>query len=275
MFDTTSQKSHTMMTGSHASLSSTPNRIATLRKWTVKVGHGVEYHHNNTLLVRDVSSGKTALELDTAVAEPIAWSPDGVFLAAGERRGLVAGAKCGSTSVGIWDVRTGKHVGRVIGHIDVVTHVAVTSDLRLVTLSRDGTVRMTDAATGKTQARLEVAVHNPRMLTVSATGKTIVSLWGNTVNIWVPDASHLTSYDLKTTRATEGWPLCMSSNCRWMACRTEDGFDIVELSSGAVVWEERQGGAPVTAAAFSANSDALLIGRMNGALEVWDVVCDN
>jgi WD40 repeat protein len=164
-----------------------------------------------------------------------------------------------------------------MSHIDKVTHAAFMPDQKLVTLSRDGTVRITDPRTSKTVAKLEIegtGSTNPRLLAVSPNGRTIVSLWGTTVHIWLPQANHLTSYNLTSTRTTEGWPLSISPDARWMLSRTETGFDIVDVASGRIAWEVHEDGGVgdmVTAASFSADTTVLILGRMNGSVEVWDL----
>ena len=55
-----------------------------------------------------------------------------------------------------------------------------------------------------------------------------------------------------------------------MACRTEAGFDVMELASGDVVCEKASE-ALVTAGAFSVNGETLLVGRIDGMLEVWAI----
>lgn len=231
-------------------------------------GQGAGHHHGGgTITVRDFATGKAAVELKEATSGPVVWSRDGGALAAGE----------GRNRVGVWDVRSGARLGRVVGHVDEVTHAAFTPDRMLVTLSRDGTVRLTDPRTARTLSKLETGgAHRPRALAVSPDGRSVVSLWGTTVHIWLPQAGHLTSYDLRATRRAEGWPLAVSPDGRWMACRTEEGFDVVDVASGRVAWERIEGedlhaSGMATAAAFSTDGRVLLLGRMNGAVEVWDV----
>ncbi|KAG8416352.1 hypothetical protein J3458_006944 [Metarhizium acridum] len=269
-FDLFSRKGYTKVTGSHAALApagAAKNRVATIRNWTVQVGQGVEYPYASTVLVRDFSTGKTIVELNGAVSEPVVWSRDGITVAAGECNGRM----------GVWDGRTGARVGSVVSHIDKITHAAFTPDHKLVTLSRDGTVRVTDPRTAKTITKLEIEGRgstNPRLLAVCPNGRTIVSLWGTMVHVWLPQANHLTSYNLNATRTTEGWPLCISPDLRWMANRTENGFDVVDVASGLIAWEDRENdgvASIVTAAAFSADTKVLLLGRMNGTVEAWDL----
>lgn len=270
VFDLSSQKGYTKVTGSQAALApagAAKNRVATIRDWTVQVGQGVEYHHGSTVLVRDLCTGKMIVELKGAVSGPVVWSRDGIAIAAGE----------GNGRMGVWDARTGARLGRVVSHIDKITHAAFTPDHKLVTLSRDGTVRVTDPRTAKTITKLEIEGRgstNPRQLAVCPNGRTIVSLWGTMVHIWLPQTNYLTSYNLNATRATEGWPLCISPDLRWMVNRTENGFDVVDVASGLIAWEVRENdsvGSMVTAAAFSADTKVLLLGRMNGTVEAWDL----
>ncbi|RFU79130.1 hypothetical protein TARUN_3079, partial [Trichoderma arundinaceum] len=216
-----------------------------------------------TLIVRDFATGKTIVELKEASA-PIAWSPGGRAIAAAEPR----------HRIGVWDARSGTRLGRVPGHIDAVTHVAFTPASDLVSLSRDGTLRVTNPGTSKTLYKLEIESPgnpNPRALAVSPDGSTIVSVWGTSVYVWIPQHGHLTSYRLASTRTREGWPLCISPDCRYIASWTEDGFDIMDVASGSVICTQ-DGGALVTSADFSADGTMLLVGRINGDVEVWDIV---
>ncbi|KAL6866988.1 YVTN repeat-like/Quino protein amine dehydrogenase [Trichoderma novae-zelandiae] len=218
---------------------------------------------NQTLTVRDFASAKAVLELKE-VSAPIAWSPDGRTIAAAEPR---------QHRIGTWDVRTGTRTGRVPGHIDAVTHAAFAPDATLVTLSRDGTARVTDPGTGRTLYKLEVdhAPRIPRALGVSPDGATVVSVWGTSVHVWMPRHGRLTSYGLSSTRPCEGWPLCVSPDCRYIASWTEEGFDVMDAASGSVVCA-RSGGPLVTSADFSVDGRVLVVGRINGDVEVWDVV---
>lgn len=271
--------------GSLAAFSPLGDLCAARRDWTVQLGSGgVEFHHSSTVLVRDVASGKTVIEIKEAQGSLLCWSQDGRLIAAGEEHsGSCSGGNL--DRVGVWDAKTGRRVGRVMSHIDTVTHAVFApasllsstpnGDGRgsLVTLSRDGTLRITDPATSRTLSRLEIDSHNPRLLAVSS--RCVASIWGARMYIWYPAANDLTSYHLNAARgdAVEGWPLCISPDCRYLACRTEDGFDVMELGSGTVLCREVCSAA-VTTGAFSPDSRLLLLGRMDGVLEFWDLADD-
>ncbi|KAH7162270.1 hypothetical protein B0J13DRAFT_4794 [Dactylonectria estremocensis] len=267
VFDLNSQRGYCKTSGSDATFDPQGNRIATVRDWTVQLAGGVEYHHNTTVLLRDATTGKTGRtngELKQASGSPVAWNSDGKLLAAAE----------GQDRMGIWDTRTGVRVGRVMSHIDTITHAVFMPDNSLVTVSRDGTLRITNVATAKTLRRLEMGNEssaNPRGLSVSPDGRRIVSIWGSTVHVWLPRTNDLTSYGLNSVRCNEGWPLCISADCRLVACRTEDGFDVMDVDSGEVVLA-RDDDVAVTAAVFAVDGKTLVLGKMDGHVEVWDVL---
>ncbi|KAI5465431.1 WD40-repeat-containing domain protein [Mariannaea sp. PMI_226] len=262
VFDVKTQRGYSKTSGSQAVFSPQGNSIATVRDWTVQLTGGVDIHHSSSILIRDATTGKTSSELKAVTGETIAWSKDGRVLAVGEER----------NRVGVWDTRTSKRIGRVMSHFDTITHAAFMPDNSLVTASRDGTLRITNPATAKTLRRLEIEGSSiPRALAISLGGHRIVSIWGTTVHVWMPYSNDLTSYNLNSVRAKEGWPLCISPDGRYLVCRTEDGFDIMSMASGEVVFE-RDSDTFVTAGEFSLDGNILILGKMDGTVDVWDVI---
>ncbi|KEY65900.1 hypothetical protein S7711_07932 [Stachybotrys chartarum IBT 7711] len=268
VFDIESQRGHSKTAGETAAFSPKGDRIACLRDWTTQVGGGVEQRYASTVLIRDAVSGKTVVELKGATSWPLAWSRDGRYLAAGE-----AGNGFASGRMSVWDTRTGTRTGRIVSHLDTITHAVFTPDNNLVTQSLDGTVRLSNPTTSKTLRRLEVESvrrPHPRALAVSADGSRIASVWASTVQLWLPQADYIVSYATNAVRRTEGWPLCVSPDGQRVACWTEDGFDLMDVGTGAVLCEQKTD-MLVTAGAFSTDGKVLLLGRMDGMLEVWDV----
>lgn len=268
VFGISSQRGYAKAAGSYAVLAPlagvSSGRLASFCRGTVPLGRAAEHRRGSSVVVRDLVTGRTTLEIKHATAGPLAWSRQGTALAAGEAR----------NRVGVWDARSGLRTGRVVGHIDEVINAAFTPDSELVTTSRDGTVRITDPRTSRTLSKLEVDAGstNPRALAVSPDGGSIVSLWGTTLHIWLPRTGQLTSWGLHAARGSEGWPLCISPDCRWMACRTEKGFDVVEVATGCIVWEGGcESAAMFTAGAFSFDSRVLVLGTVDGFVEIWDV----
>ncbi|KAF4950134.1 hypothetical protein FGADI_8403 [Fusarium gaditjirri] len=261
VFDIKTQSGYSKTSGSHAVFSPNGSKLATIRDWAVQFAGGFDFHHSSTVFLRDYVSGKTACELKEAKGEPIAWSRDGRLIAVGEAR----------NRIGVWDVKNGVRIGKVLSHIDAVTHASFLPDQSLVTISRDGTLRITNTKTCKTIRRLEIdSSNNPRALAVSPDGRRIVSVWGTNVHIWIPSANDLTSYNLNAVRSSEGWPISISPDCRYMLCRTEDGFDIMDVATGTIVYDEATE-EMIMSGAFDENAKVLVLGRMDGVVEVRDV----
>lgn len=234
-------------------------RLATLQSANSKLGSTSVHDHTFNLLIRDAAKAKAQLKIRNLASGPVAWSADGI---------LVAAVESYRDRVGVWDSRTGVRVGRVVSHIDSVTHIAFTTNNNVVTLSRDGSVRITEPQSSRTIAKLEVESNNPRLLSVAANGSRIVSVWGSTVHVWAPAANQITSYPLSSVRQTEGWPLAVTQDARYMALWTETGFDVAEVVTGHTVFS-KDGGSLVTAGKFDGN--LLMLGRMDGTTEIWEM----
>lgn len=263
MFHLSSGRSISKIEGDRAFYSPSGTRIATLHEAATRFGAGTGHTHQCNIVIRAVDNGKAQLEIRGVNDGPLVWSPDGSLIAATED----------ANRVGIWDTRVGLRVGRVVTHIDTVTHIAFTQSNNVVTLSRDGTLRVTDPQTSRTLQRLEIegqAASNPRFLAVSPNGNTILSVWGTMVQVWSPQTNHITAYSLSAVRSTEGWPLAATPDARFLALWTETGFDIIDVMTGATVFENN-GGALVTSGSFGENGSVLMLGRMDGTVETYNV----
>ncbi|OBR07244.1 Ribosome assembly protein 4 [Colletotrichum higginsianum IMI 349063] len=202
---------------------------------------------------------------------PYAFSPDGRLLAirgVRDRVEVVTSAKGQGYSV-------------LRGHTDEVTHAEFTADAaRLVTMSRDGTLRVSSVETGRNVAKIEMEHwRNPLMLGVSPTG-VVASIWGRTVTIWDYETGAVSSYNLETAKGSEGIPLAVSSDLRWAAYRSDEGADVTDLASGKVVYSARLESGFAVSAAFSAGGRYLVVGRClnghharsdSGILNMWEI----
>ena len=235
--------------------------MATLKDWTVQLGGGVEFHHTSTVLLRSIRTGKSTVEIKGARSAPLAFSPCGQYLAA-----------CSSPErLSVFSISTGAKLGMVTGHIDEITHAAFMADGSVVTCAKDGVLRVTDWRRGKTLYRLETDSTNPRLLCVPANNNTIITIWGRSVYVWSPSTSNISISSLSALRSVEGWPLAFSADGRYLACRTEDGFDIMDVSSGSLVAETRSESGMVTSAAWSGDGLLLMVGYLEGRVELWRV----
>lgn len=145
----------------------------------------------------------------------------------------------------------------------------------IISLSKDGTGRLTSVKNGATKGKFEVSGrHNPTMLQVAPDSKLVASVWGYDVMLWHPGTGQSTTYSLNTVRRNEGWPLCISQDCRFLACRTERGFDILELMTGRYLGEtvEVQRASCITSGAFNSDGTMIAIGTYTGFVQLFKVM---
>lgn len=161
-------------------------------------------------------------------------------------------------------------------HLDEVTHLQFMPNGReVMSLSKDGTGRLTSLKNGASKGKFEVHGRpNPKILQVAPDGKLVASVWGYEVMLWSPSTGQSTTYSLTTVRRNEGWPLCISPDCRYLACRTESGFDIMELMTGRFLGEttEVQRASWITSAAFNNNGTMIAIGTYTGSVQLYKVM---
>ncbi|KAL2156955.1 hypothetical protein VTH06DRAFT_1615, partial [Thermothelomyces fergusii] len=69
-----------------------------------------------------------------------------------------------------------------------------------------------------------------------------------------------------------GWPLAVSPDCRYLACRNEDGFDVMDVQTGKFRGAFACAGPPITAAAFTSDGSKIAVGDYHGTLQIFDVV---
>ncbi|KAK0665746.1 WD40-repeat-containing domain protein [Cercophora samala] len=157
----------------------------------------------------------------------------------------------------------------VIKHTEEVTGMGFLPEgAGLVTAGRDGYVRVTDLHSGRTLKRIEIGARAAcSILQVSGDGKMVVTVWGRDVVLWYLETGRVHNYNLNVVRQAEGWPLAVSKDCRYLACRTEDGFDVSDVASGAFRGDFATLGSVITAAAFSNDCTKIAVGDFDGPQE--------
>ncbi|EFQ32390.1 ribosome assembly protein 4 [Colletotrichum graminicola M1.001] len=221
--------------------------------------------------VNDSSPGARRFMLQWHGIRPYSFSPDGQLLA-------IKGVR---NRVEIVTSARGQGYSVLRSHTDEVTHAEFTVDgARLVTMSRDGTLRVSSVESGRNIAKIEMEHwRNPLQLAVSPTG-VIATIWGRAVTIWDYETGAMNSYNLEIARGSEGVPLAISPDLRWVAYRSDDGADVTDLATGKVVYSARLESGFAVSAAFSGNGKYLVVGRcMNGhhgrtdsgILNVWEI----
>ena len=145
----------------------------------------------NTFELRATLTGFTG---DT---KALAFSPDGKMLATGASRSseirragrFVKEEKVMEiidSTIRLWDVATGKHMGTLSGHSGWISDLTYSPDgTTLVSASTDGTIRLWDAVTLQHKITLKGHTLNVVLVMFSSNSKRIVS-WGNdaTARLW-------------------------------------------------------------------------------------------
>jgi WD40 repeat protein len=142
----------------------------------------------------------------------VAFSPDGLQLARPTRDGLVH----------IYHVHSGRHLGRLKGHTDVVWDVAYSpSDPLVATASSDGTVGLWRSDSQELIKRLQGHSRSVGSVAFSPTGQLLASAGADgAVRVWTKDGQpHLEA------RGSWGWirGVAFSSNGEQLATACDDG----------------------------------------------------
>ncbi|KAK4125167.1 YVTN repeat-like/Quino protein amine dehydrogenase [Parathielavia appendiculata] len=226
---------------------------------------------------RDAGKNQRLLKQDhVPIRAPVAWSPDGTVL---------VGVSIREPSRMLVVRMQGRYkgmeatVGRVLmGHGEEVTQLAFLppweGDGRaLVSAGTDGYVRVTSVESGRTLKKIEIGMRaRASILRVSPDGKLVVTVWGREVVLWYLDSGRVHHYNMNALRQSEGWPLCVSPDCRYLACRTEEGFDVSDVATGKFRGEYAWTGNPITSAAFNGEGTRLAVGDYRGVVQMFDIV---
>ncbi|KAK4222822.1 WD40-repeat-containing domain protein [Podospora fimiseda] len=209
---------------------------------------------------------------DLPLRAPICFSPDGNMLGGVSTRDNSRIVLCNVRKESC-SVRT-----MVLKHTEEVTKVKFMGDgLKLVSAGRDGYVRITSLESGRTLNRVEIAGRPGGCNILEVAGDRVVSVWGRDVVIWDLNGGQerVHSYNLNSVRGNgvnEGWPLAVSPDCRYIVCRTEEGFDVSDVETGRFRGDFCTAGSVVTCAAFTRDGKKIAIGNYDGQLQVYDVV---
>lgn len=168
-------------------------------------------------------------------------------------------------------------------HIDTVAHALFTPDSHaLVTMSVDGTLRLTDSVNLESLAKLDTGATKKALhLGVCPDSNLVVAIYGDTVYRWNHPTGAFESYTLSARRGREGVPIALSPDCRFLACRVDDGVDITDVHKGTILFTIRFQSGFVTSAAFSNDGKYLAIAKATtwvgmrvtkSTLDLWEML---
>jgi WD40 repeat protein len=211
----------------------------------------------------DPATGKAlrTLRASSGRAHAVAFSPDGIFLAAGDQ------------DIFVWDTTTWQQPRRLRSHTDTLRALAFSPDGKLASASQDGTVKVWEARSVKElltlsghQADVHSVAWNP------ADGRMLASVADDgTLRTW--DA--LTGKELTRleTGQTRLFGVAWSPDGTALACATNQGtVKVWEAGTGKEVHTlthspDRE---HVYAVAFSPDNKTLISVGYDGEVQLWD-----
>lgn len=243
----------------------------------------------------DLNRRERRFKQDVAIRAPLAYSPDGELLAGVSVRDptRVMVMKVPPPENKYPYAMIPKLMRIVMSHLDEVTKVAFLpagsngagagagagaagGARALVSAGKDGQVRVTDVDSGRTLKKIEVPVVGARfpvsILQVSPDGTLVVTVWGRDVVLWYLDSGRVHTYNLDAVRVHEGWPMAVSPDCRYLMCRNEEGFDVMEVQTGKFRGGFAVSGQPITSATFDSTGTRLATGDYSGGLQIYEIV---
>jgi WD40 repeat protein len=224
---------------------------------TVAAGQGPE------VILRTVADGHTwaSFRVDASLVKSLAFSPDGVVLAAG----------CVDGSVVIWETAARRARATLRGHAGIVNGLAFSPDGRsLATAGHDGTLCVWDLATGRLHNSARGA-SSIRSVAFSPDGHTIATC-GIHVLLWDAAAGCTTRTVLDQVGGYYSG-LAFSPDGRWLAAtspvrRTITVWDLATPGRQATVPGRVGAG---FALAFAPDGQTLASGGEDGMIELWTV----
>ena len=198
----------------------------------------------------------------TGILTSVAWSPDGITLATGSRRGIVT----------LWNAESGEQQGWFRAHsggekyTGRITHVAFSPDGALLASSSDDqTVKVWDVATRKLQATCDGHSETVNCVTFSPVGKWLASAGSDgRVMVWSSESGSCRVSPVKHRESVE-----------WVAY-SPDGMTLATASADMTVklWPDgrtlRGHVRPVICVAFSPDGKTVA-SASSKALRFWDV----
>jgi WD40 repeat protein len=211
----------------------------------------------------DLTTGKLlhTLKGHTAATSVVAWSPGGKILATGGH----------DKTARVWNPATGKLLRTLGGFEGPVTALAVAGDGRIAAGSADGKVVVFAAEAVKPFKTFAGHTAAVRVLAWGRDGRLASGGLDAAVRIWGMESAK-TLYSLANAGSVES--LAFSSNGKFLAAgASEHRVRVWTYPARKMIHEFTSGGDPpaVTALAWNADSTALIAGRANHTMQLWDL----
>jgi WD40 repeat protein/tRNA A-37 threonylcarbamoyl transferase component Bud32/cell division protein FtsL len=216
---------------------------------------------------------RTGTNLWTAVAAKVditalAFSPDGKTLA--------SAAGFAESDIRLWDVATGKEIGKLAGHGSWVSSLVFSPDgKKLISSSADQTIRTWDVADQKCLDVLRGHRQEVWRLALLPDGRTLVSGGKDgTVCFWDTSVPHPGQPRIKVSTNVVNWCFVPDSRslltlnrqgkvARWSDANFQQKEPLLEIGTPV--------GSSLGFQSFSPDRHYLTAGSFNGVLKIWDV----
>jgi WD40 repeat protein len=227
------------------------------------IGHSAKV---SRIRIWDIATGDQVRVIEPTVATllgRIAFSPDGMTLAAGDTNG----------SVRVWDDETRRERLVLPGHSGTVFHVAFSPDgATLASASDDTTIRLWDARTGRHVHTLQGHSRQVTRLAFSPVGKTLASAssnFGDNVRIW----EVATGECLRVLKGhqTQAHAVAFHPDGRQLASASKDGIRLWDPTTGAEqLFIPIPGDAWSLALVYTPDGSRLISSGDGGVVRIWE-----
>ncbi len=213
----------------------------------------------STVAVWDVDEG-AVVNIDEQVTA-VAYSPDGVHVAAGSGNGTAS----------VWITATGGVAVKLEGHTGGIYSVAYSPDgARIVTGSADGTVQIWESASGNAVAVLKGHEASVRSVAYSPDGSTIVSAGvDGTVRVW--DATSRSEVVVLEGHKASVRSVAYRPDGLRIASGSDDGtvriWDVTRGSEVAVLEGHESW---VRSVAYSPDGSTIVSASLDRTVRIWD-----
>jgi WD40 repeat protein len=222
-----------------------------------------------TVTLWTVATGKLKATITgNGAAYSLAFSPDGETLAIAN---TFAATKSYTNRIRLWSMANGHDAGTLSGHTNGIETLAFSADGKLLASGGSGPnpVRVWTVASRKTKATLETDVEAfAGALAFSGDGRTLVSLRGDTVQVWDVASARLTA---TLTKHTEGpRTVGFGPGGTALAAGGSDPVTVGKVSTGQVT-TSLSVGAATNVIAFGPDAKTLATGGQDGIVRLWDI----
>jgi WD40 repeat protein/energy-coupling factor transporter ATP-binding protein EcfA2 len=200
--------------------------------------------------------------VQTAEVYSVAFSPDGKTMASGLR----------DNTIHLWDVVTGKEIGKLAGHLERVAGITFSpTGNTIASCSWDNTIRLWDVESGKEIGKLTGHLNSVTSVAFSPDGRTIASgSWDRTIRLW--DVESGEEIGELTGHSDIVKNIVFSPDGKTIASGSKDStIRLWDVNSGREIGKLAGHSEPVTSVTFSPDGKTIASGSKDSTIRLWNV----